>query len=445
MPAPTETAPGDAVLPTDATTLPTLMNQWGDRLADQGLLTALTLLLLAAALAHAVARFLLRRISRGLSLALNQGEEPELLARCVNRIASLAPSLIVNRGIGLMPGLSEDVLTVVHNVTTALMILSVVMTATGALRVLDAVYQRRPDARARPIKGYVQLVSMLLYAAGLILVIAALTDRSPLLLLSGLGAMAAVLLLVFKDTLLSLVAAVQIRSADLVRLGDWIEMPQLNANGDVIDIALHTVKVQNWDKTITTIPAYRLISESFKNWRGMHQSGGRRIKRSLLIDQGSARFLTPEEVRGLHRFALLRDYLRSKEQEIAEWNAEQQRRLAERAEQDGPADPALPAAVNQRRLTNLGTFRAYVRAYVAAHPGIHPQMTQMVRQLEPTPQGLPLEIYCFTAGTAWVNYEGIQADLFDHLLAILPEFGLRLFQQPSGGDLQALRGVASAH
>jgi miniconductance mechanosensitive channel len=258
-----------------------------------------------------------------------------------------------------------------------------------------------------------------------VLIIAALLERSPLLLLSGLGAMTAVLMLVFRDTLMSLVAGVQLSSHDMLRVGDWIEMPQLSADGDVIDIALHTVKVQNWDKTITSIPTHRLISESFRNWRGMSESGGRRIKRALLLDQHSVRFLEPEERERLRRFALIEDYLQRKREELEAWN---QTLLA------AGRDP-----VNTRRVTNIGTFRAYVEAWLRAHPEIHPQMTLLVRQLEPGPHGLPLEIYCFTSTTAWGDYERIQADVFDHLLAILPEFGLKVWQQPGGADLERMR------
>ena len=255
--------------------------------------------------------------------------------------------------------------------------------------------------------------------------VAALIDRSPLILLSGLGAMAAVLMLIFQDTLLSLVASVQISSSDIIRVGDWIEMPQLNADGDVIDIALHTVKVQNFDKTITTIPTKRFISDPFKNWRGMQESGGRRIKRCLYLDQTSVRFLSPDEIARLQRFLLLGQYLSSKQSELLSWNTE----LAEAAQ-----EPA-----NTRRVTNIGTFRAYVELYLRQHRGINQNMTLLVRQLQPTADGLPLELYCFTNTVAWAAYEGYQSDIFDHLLAILPEFGLRVFQHPSGADMRELR------
>jgi miniconductance mechanosensitive channel len=242
-----------------------------------------------------------------------------------------------------------------------------------------------------------------------------------------------VLLLVFKDTILSLVASVQLSSQDMLRVGDWIEMPQVGADGDVTDIALHTVTVQNWDRTIVTIPTWRLINESFRNWRGMTESGGRRIKRSLFLDQTSVRYLSDDERDRLRRIALIDVYLEQKKKELEEWNA---KLLAENK------DP-----VNTRRVTNLGTFRAYVLAYLKAHSGIHQDMTLMVRQLQPGPTGIPMEVYCFTATTEWVEYEGIQSDIFDHLLALLPEFGLHVFQSPTGADLHAAapaEGVAAA-
>ncbi|MEL7312575.1 MAG: mechanosensitive ion channel domain-containing protein, partial [Pseudomonadota bacterium] len=245
---------------------------------------------------------------------------------------------------------------------------------------------------------------------------------SPLLFFSGLGALTAVLLLVFKDTILSLVASVQITTSGIVRVGDWVEMPQYGADGDVIDIALHTVRIQNWDKTVTTIPTHRFISDAFKNWRYMSSSGGRRIKRAINIDLGSVRFLGRSEVDGLRAFALLRDYIDQKRAELAASN--------EKLEDDGN--------VNARRLTNLGTFRAYIVAYLKHHPAINANMTLLVRQLDPTPTGIPLEVYAFTRSTDWAEHEGVKSDVFDHLLAIAGDFDLRVFQSPSGSDLTAL-------
>lgn len=381
--------------------------------------------LIALAILGAVAwlaNFLVRKIVLRFVLRWlpHDGPTPAPIAA---RLANIVPALIIASGIGAVPHLAPSVAIVVGNVVSASIILFAAMAIGEALGLANQLYERRPESANRPIKGYVQVLKILLYAGAAILIVAALMEQSPLLLLSGLGAMAAVLMLVFKDTILSLVASVQLTSNDMLRVGDWIEMPQLNADGDVIDIALHTIKVQNWDKAITTIPTHRLIAESFKNWRGMAESGGRRIKRALLLDQNCIRFLSTGERRELGRIALIRDYLDRKQDELGEWNA----RLG-----DAGREPA-----NARRVTNIGTFRAYVVAYLRARTDIADGMTLIVRQLAPTPQGLPLEIYCFTGTTAWSDYEDIQSDIFDHLLAILPAFHLRPFQEPSGRDLQA--------
>lgn len=381
-------------------------------------LTGLGILAILAWIANFIVKHIvLRVVNRWLP---HEGLTPLPVAA---RLANIVPALIVANGIAAVPHLPPAAVIVVSNVAAASIILFVAMAISRALSLGNAIYDRRPDAASRPIKGYVQLLKILLYGGAAVLIVAALMDQSPVLLLSGIGAMAAVLLLVFKDTILSLVASVQLTSNDMLRVGDWIEMPALNADGDVIDIALHTIKVQNWDKTITTIPTHRLISESFKNWRGMSESGGRRIKRSIFVDQNGIRFLTPDEKQALRRFQLLDDYLGHKQAELGEWNA-----AAERAGRD---------LVNIRRVTNIGTLRAYIVEYLRANSHIAKGMTMIVRQLAPTPQGLPIEIYCFTNTTAWSAYEDIQSDIFDHLLAILPEFGLRSFQEPSGLDLRS--------
>ena len=340
-------------------------------------------------------------------------------------LTTVIPLLLVSRGIGLVPHLPEEVVNVTVNIARTMIVLSIAMAIGGALDYANELYSRRPESRSRPIKGYVQVVKIAIYFGAAILMIAVLIEQSPLLLLSGLGAMAAVLMLVFKDTILSLVASVQLSSNDMLRVGDWIEMPGMNADGDVVDIALHTVKIRNFDKTITTIPTHRLIADSFRNWRGMNESGGRRIKRALVVDQNSIRFLDDKETDDLKRFRLLDDYLARKQEEIAEWN---------RHELSSDCD-----TINARRITNIGTLRAYVIAYLKSHPRIAGAgFTLMVRQLPPGPEGLPLEIYCFTDTVEWPQYEAIQADIFDHMLAILPEFGLRIFQHPSGQDFAQL-------
>ncbi|MCU1725771.1 mechanosensitive ion channel family protein [Pseudomonas sp. 7P_10.2_Bac1] len=339
-----------------------------------------------------------------------------------HRIAQMTPSLMIQFGRNLVPDLTENGRHFLGNLALAITIFVLTRVISALLDALLDIYSRTNYAKTRPIKGYVQLGKMLLYVFSAIIIVATLIDRSPMLLLSGLGAMSAVILLVYKDTLLSFVASVQLTSNDLLRVGDWIEMPQVGADGDVIDITLHTVKVQNFDKTIVSIPTWRLMSESFKNWRGMQQSGGRRIKRSIFIDAGQIGFLSDEQEERLEKVRLLSDYLVRKKIELEKWN-EAQGKVAS-------------LAANRRRMTNIGTFRAYALAYLKSHAQIQPNMTCMVRQLQATPQGVPLEIYCFTRTTVWDDYEQIQGDIFDYLLSVLPEFGLSLYQQPSGNDLR---------
>ena len=345
------------------------------------------------------------------------------------RLAQIVPALIVFVGVPFIPDLPEGVLLLMRNVAMAFMVLMLTLALTALLSATNSIYAESPIAKERPLKGFVQLLQIIVWVFGGIMIIAALLDRSPLLLLSGFGAMTAILLLVFKDTILSLVASVQLTAQDMVRVGDWIEMPQFGADGDVIDVQLHTVTVQNWDKTVTTIPTHRLISDSFKNWRGMSQTGARRIKRSIYIDVSSIRFQTREEVAHFTRFALLKDYIETKKQELSDYNK--------------GLETEVDAEVNRRRLTNIGTFRAYAYNYLQNHPRIHKGMTLLVRQLGPGPEGLPLEIYCFTNTTQWAAYEDIQSDIFDHLLAVVPEFGLRLYQKPAGSDLESLKEVSA--
>ena len=385
----------------------------------------LALLLLLAWLANFITKKVLLRALRkalGMLPALRAEDAPAVQMRAVPRLANVVPALVIAGGIVLVPGLPDGIALLIRNLAQVFIVLTVVMAIGHVLDDINAIYERRPDARNKPIKGYLQVAKIVLYALAALITIAILAGVELLHVLAGLGAASAVLMLIFQDTILSFAASLQISGDGRVRIGDWIEMPSQNADGDVIDIALHTVTVQNWDKTITTVPTKNLISHSFKNWRGMQESGGRRIKRSIYIDQGSVRFLTPEEIGKLHRFMLLNDYLKGKEQELREWNA----KLAERG---GKAE------VNHRRVTNLGTFRVYVDQYLAKHPGINQGMTSMVRQLQPTEAGIPLELYCFTNDVRWVYYEAIQSDIFDHLLAILPEFGLRVFQRTSDAPI----------
>ena len=334
------------------------------------------------------------------------------------------PALIVFVGVPFIPDMPESITQLLRNIAMAYMVLVLTLTLSAMLGAANTIYSASPVARHRPLKGFVQLAQIVVWIVGAVLIIASVMERSPVLLLSGFGAMTAIVLLIFKDTILSLVASVQLTAQDMVRVGDWIEMPQFGADGDVVDVQLHTVKVQNWDKTITTIPTHRLIVDSFKNWRGMSETGARRIKRAVYIDVSSIRFQSQDEVDHFTRFALLKDYIEKKKQELADYNA--------------GLENEVDGEVNKQRLTNIGTFRAYAFNYLKNHPKINKEMTLIVRQLAPGPDGLPLEIYCFTSTTKWLAYEGIQSDVFDHLMAIVPEFGLRLYQRPAGSDLANL-------
>jgi miniconductance mechanosensitive channel len=387
-------------------------------------------LLLAALLVYWLGNRILVRMAHGYARRSEQTWDDALIEHKVaSRLAQLFPVFIIYLGIDLLPRFEDTVETVLLKGTSAYMIMVVTFTLTALLGAANSIYESHPASRQRPLKGFVQLLQIVLMIIGALLVVAELLGRSPWILLSGFGAMTAVLLLVFKDTILSLVASVQLTAQDLVRVGDWIEVPQFGADGDVVDVELHTVKVQNWDKTITTIPTHRLISESFKNWRGMSQSGGRRISRSLAIDASSIRFLTEAEAVHFKRFALLERYIDDKQKELVEYN----RDLETGHLGDSQAN------VNLRRLTNIGTFRAYAYNYLKHHPRIHREMTLLVRQLAVGSEGVPIEVYCFTNTTDWNAYEGIQGDIFDHLLSIVGEFGLRLYQQPSGGDFASLK------
>ncbi len=381
-------------------------------------------LLLVAILADLVAKRLLLVLVRAVVRRTRLTWDDALLDHNVfGRLAQIVPAIVIYSGIGLVPDIVEPAERVIRNVASAYMVVMIMLTLTATMLAANQIYATFPLARHRPIKGFVQLAQIAVYILGAIVVIGMLIDRSPVILLSGLGAMTAVLLLIFKDTLLSVVASIQLTGQNMVRVGDWIEVPQFGADGDVVDVALYTVTVQNWDKTITTIPTHRMISDSFKNWRSMTDSGGRRIKRSINVDVNSIRVLTDPEVERFKGFALLKNYIEAKEADLKAYNE--------------TLDEPGEAGVNLRRLTNIGTFRAYIRNYLEHHPKIHHSM--IVRQLQPGAEGVPIEVYAFTNDTNWVAYEGIQADIFDHIYTIAPEFGLRLYQKPAGADLAGLR------
>ena len=343
------------------------------------------------------------------------------------RLARLVPAVVVYLSAQLYtrPFFKLIELDVVLQRLALIWIIIVAVQAVSALLNAAAdIYDAIDTDRRNPISGFVGGFKLVVWIVGGILCLAALTGKDPSVLVAGIGALTAVILLIFKDSILGLVASFQIFTNDLVRVGDWIEMSKHGVDGEVIAVTLTTIKVQNWDRTISTIPAYSVISESFRNWRGMQDSDGRRIKRAIVIDMGSVKFCTSSLVSRFERFALLSDYIAQKQDEVADYNQEHGIDTSE--------------LINGRRLTNLGTFRAYLLQYLRRHPGINQDMTLMVLQREPSSNGLPIEIYVFSRDKVWENYEQLQADIFDHVLAVVGEFELRIFQSPSGGDMQQI-------
>jgi len=318
------------------------------------------------------------------------------------------------------------VLPVVVKLTDSYLIIVGMTILAAFLKVIEYSLSKNEIFKDKPLTSYFQLIKILLYIVALILVLSVLLGKSPLYFLSAFGAISAILLLIFKDTILGLVASVQISANDMVHVGDWVEMPKFNADGDVIAINLNTVKVQNWDKTITTIPTYYFITDSFKNWRGMQQSGGRRIKRSVFLDAHSVKFVDPEMRERLKKYSLISNYVEKRQQEIELYNSSNQ------------MDTSV--LINGRRMTNIGVFRKYIENYLKNHPRINQKMTIMVRQLAMESKGIPMEIYCFTNTTAWLEYEEIQSDIFDHLYSTVSFFDLDIFQEPSGKDFTKLTG-----
>ena len=323
----------------------------------------------------------------------------------------------------------KDLLLISQKACAVYIIFSLLLAINGILLMIMDIYDGKESMKNRPMKGFIQVLQVLLFFVGGIIIIAIIVNKSPASLFAGLGASAAILMLVFKDSIMGFVSGVQLSANDMLKVGDWIEMPKYGANGTVIEVTLNTVKVRNWDNTITTIPPYLLVSDSFQNWRGMRESGGRRVKRSINIDMTSVRFCTPEMLAKYRKIQLLKDYVEQTEEVIEKYNVE-----------NGIDNSIL---VNGRRQTNLGVFRAYLTAYLKSLPDVNQELTCMVRQLQPTDRGIPIELYFFCALKDWVPYEGVQADVFDHVLAIIPEFDLQVFQSPSGRDFQRVLPAAS--
>ncbi len=385
-------------------------------------ITFFSLVLLSLLTFYIARRIFLNIIHRATSKSKTNWDDILADQKFFKLLAYLVPSYIIYEFTPVILAPYPNTISIIETVLTIYMILVVILVFNAFLNALAIIYQDFRVAKTRPIKGYVQVAKIVVYVIGIIVIISTLFGKNPLGIIGGLGAFSAVLLLVFKDPIMGFVAGIQLSANNMLVPGDWITMPKYNADGTVIDVALTTVKVQNWDKTISTIPTYSLISDSFKNWRGMEESGGRRIKRSINIDMKSVKFCTPEMLNKFSRIQYVKEYIDSKEKELTAFN------------EANKIDNSI--LVNGRRQTNIGVFRAYLNAYLHNHPAIHEGLTFLIRQLQQSEKGLPIEIYVFSKIQEWSKYEDLQSDIFDHILAVIPEFELRVYQSPSGDDFQ---------
>lgn len=378
----------------------------------------------AAMVAHFLARLVLLRFIEAMLSKRNTKRDDLFVRRHVfRRLVHIIPALVIYSMAAPMLPEAPRVVSFLETTSMLYMVVMIVLFVDSLLNVLLDIYRSFEISKHFPIKSFIQAFKLISYFIAIVAVISLIIGESPLQLIAGLGAMTAVLMLVFKDPILGFVAGLQLSSNRMVSIGDWIEMPRHGVDGDVLEIALTTVKVRNFDNTITTVPTQALINESFKNWAGMQRSGGRRIKRSVNVDLSSVKFCDTDMLKRFQKIQYISEYIESKEQEIDAFNSAQS------------AD--LESLANGRRMTNLGTFRAYIEAYLRNHPQISQSLTFLVRQLKPTEYGVPIEIYVFSEEKAWVAYEGIQSDIFDHIIAVAPAFELRLFQNPTGADFKA--------
>lgn len=381
----------------------------------------ITAVILLAYVAYLIARkVFVNFIRKAVKKTKMEWDDILLNEKLLNRLTYLVPLLIIDSFSYLIPDFDNFLSIMVRALMVVFLLLAISQFLNGATTLLE----KTSRFKDKPIKGYIQVIKIIFYIWGGILIGGILTQQDPWAILGGLSALTAVIILVFRDTILSFVASIQISSYDLVKKGDWIEVPQYGADGDVIDISLNIVKVQNWDKTITIVPTHKLIDDSFKNWRGMEETGGRRIKRSIYIDINSVKFVDDELYNKFRKIALISDYVKNRKAEIDKFNEEHN------------YDTSL--SVNGRRMTNIGTFREYLKEYLKQREDIHKGLTFLVRQLQPGPNGIPIEIYVFASTTAWGEYEDIQGHIFDHILAVIPEFELRVFQNPSGTDIREI-------
>ncbi len=385
----------------------------------------LAVMLFTAWVADIIAkRYIVKTIERILKKTKTNYDDYIIKRRVFNKLSHIVPALIILFYSGTIFNNLPVVSNFITNMVIVYIIFIVVSSFNAFMKAVDDVYNTFNFAKERPIKGYIQVVQIVIFSIAILITISVIFDIDMTAIFTGMGAIAAIILLIFKDTILGLVAGVQLTANNMVKIGDWISMPSHNADGTVLEITLNTVKVQNWDKTISTIPTYALVTNSFANWRGMEESGGRRIKRNISIDMQSVKFCDDKMLSKFREIAYLSEYIDKKSEELVEYN------------KVNKFDNSV--LVNGRRMTNLGVFRKYLEEYLMHNPNVNKEMTFLVRHLQPTEKGLPIEIYVFSKDQAWANYEAIQADIFDHILAVLPEFELSVFQFPTGNDLKTL-------
>ena len=394
-----------------------LNQQWA-----QVTVSLIALIMAAIFVNYIVQKLLLRGLERLIKSTQFANDREIRRHNVIPRLANIIPALVISYGISYSPNMPEIVSMVLLDVVNAFIIAMLSMATIGGLSVINTIYERR-GSKSRPITNFIQGAKIIILIGAGLLIVAQVGDKSISEVLLGLGAMAAVLTLIFRDSILSFIAGVQIAFSDTIRVGDWLSVPSQGADGTVVEISLYFVQIQNFDKTIAVIPIQKLVNESFKNWRGMTQSGGRRIKRYVSIDQTTVTFLNNQQLENLKKIEILEKYINDKDSEISQWNKTK----------------SSSSPVNTRQLTNIGTFRAYLTQYLKFHPRLQNKMTMMVRQLPSSQVGIPIEIYCFTDTTDWGDYEDIQADIFDHILAVLPTFELSVYQDVGGYDVRKLQ------
>jgi len=384
----------------------------------------LAVIFLVAYLTNIISKKIILKIIKKISVqSKNKWDDILIKNHFFDKLSHIGPALILFFLANLFFD-DKDLVEMLRRFSLAYMYFIGILSINSFLTSINYIYQSYEVSKNKPIKSYIQVLKIIIFVIGAILILANLINKSPWGLLSGLGAMTAILLLVFKDSILGFVSSIQLSSNDMIRIGDWIEVPKYDADGDVIEVSLTTIKIQNFDKTITTIPTHALTANSFKNWRGMQDSSVRRIKRSFNIDLSSIQFCSKAMLDKFERIEILRDFLKNRREEITIHNKE--KKINDKIQANG------------RRLTNIGVFRYYLQFYLKQNPNISNHFTFLVRQLATTESGLPIEIYIFSNDNDWLNYEEIQADVFDHIYAVIPEFNLRLFQNPTGNDFSIL-------